>query len=403
MFDRTNRTLICSVVFLDIVEYSMHPVSEQMQLKERFNALLHDALLDIAVNDRILLDTGDGAAISFLGDPEDALFVVMNLRDASRQLHEAGQPLTLRIGVNLGPVKLVKDVNGRPNLLGDGINVAQRIMGFAEPGGVLVSRSYFEVVSCLSDEYARLFNYEGAKTDKHVRAHEIYTVGYSEQVQPPPGGRRRSGRRTHALIGRELRAHKHFFKRAALAGVGLAVLVAIAATLFVSRHTSPLTGNATTQTAASVNKAGPAAISTAPTGLPPMAPVSTATPASTARPPAATSKPAIQPPAGSPIPPNTASGLAPKAGDSTAGSARPPESSAHKETGAQASPANGPNKASTPDPNAKPSKRVSSKPAAEKTNAPATPASKPAAASAGEKRECPTAECGANGRPKRDR
>jgi hypothetical protein len=224
MFDRTNRTLICSVVFLDIVEYSRQPVSEQMLLKERFNALLHDAMQDIAVNDRIMLDTGDGAAISFLGDPEDVLFVVMNLRDTCKEMATSGQPLGLRIGINLGPVKLVKDINGRPNLIGDGINVAQRIMGFAEPGQVMVSRSFFEVVSCLSDEYARLFNYEGPRTDKHVREHEVYAVGYSEQVPHVPSGRRRNGRHVLPQAGSRQDRRASLARRAAVAGGAVALL-----------------------------------------------------------------------------------------------------------------------------------------------------------------------------------
>jgi hypothetical protein len=40
----------------------------------------------------------------------------------------------------------------------------------------VVSRSFYEVVSCLSEGYGRLFHYEGSRTDKHVREHEIYTV-----------------------------------------------------------------------------------------------------------------------------------------------------------------------------------------------------------------------------------
>jgi hypothetical protein len=183
MFDRTNRTLICSVVFLDIVEYSRQPVAEQIRLKELFNTALSEALHDIAVNDRIILDTGDGAAISFLGDPEDALFVVMTLLDHCNTASDPSKLVPIRIGINLGPVKLVKDINGRPNLIGDGINVAQRIMGFAEPGNVMVSRSYYEVVSCLSESYAQLFQYVGARTDKHVREHEVYAVGYSDQLR----------------------------------------------------------------------------------------------------------------------------------------------------------------------------------------------------------------------------
>jgi len=62
------------------------------------------------------------------------------------------------------------------NLIGDGINVAQRIMSFAEEGQLLVSRSYYDIVSCLSQEYARLFHYKGARADKHIREHDIYSV-----------------------------------------------------------------------------------------------------------------------------------------------------------------------------------------------------------------------------------
>lgn len=184
MLERANRTFICSVVFLDIVEYSKKPVAEQMKLKDRFNSLISEAIQDIAVNDRIILDTGDGVAISFLGDPEDALFVAMSLRDAMKNGEAAVEPqLFTRIGIHLGPVKLVRDINGQPNIIGDGINVAQRVMSFSQPGQVLVSRSYYDVVSCLSQEYAQLFNYEGSRTDKHVREHEVYAVGYSSKIE----------------------------------------------------------------------------------------------------------------------------------------------------------------------------------------------------------------------------
>jgi hypothetical protein len=73
-------------------------------------------------------------------------------------------------------VRLVKDINGQPNIIGDGINVAQRVMSFAEPGQILVSRSYYDVMARLSEDYAKLFHYEGAKTDKHVREHEVYAI-----------------------------------------------------------------------------------------------------------------------------------------------------------------------------------------------------------------------------------
>ena len=186
MLDTANRTFICSVVFIDLVGYSKKPVTEQIRLKTSLTNNLSEAIKDIPVNDRIILDTGDGAAISFLGDPEDALFVTLSLREAmvregmSVTLPEGSSEDSVRMGINLGPVKLVKDINGHPNIIGDGINVAQRIMSFARPGQIVVSRSYYDVVSNLASEYAKLFTYEGSRTDKHVREHEIYVVGHHE-------------------------------------------------------------------------------------------------------------------------------------------------------------------------------------------------------------------------------
>ncbi len=179
MDQRTNRTFICSVLYLDIVEYSKKSVEEQIAVKGRFNALLSEIIKDIAVNDRIILDTGDGAAIGFLGDPEDALFVAMELRESVlNEQPPSSLPLSIRMGINLGPVKLVRDINKQLNLIGDGINVAQRVMSFAQPGQLLVSRSYYEVISCLTQEYAKLFVYQGVQADKHIREHGIYAVGH---------------------------------------------------------------------------------------------------------------------------------------------------------------------------------------------------------------------------------
>jgi class 3 adenylate cyclase len=186
MLDQANRTFICSVVFIDLVGYSKKTVTEQIRLKTSLTNNLSEAIKDIPVNDRIILDTGDGAAISFLGDPEDALFVTLSLREAmvrdnlSATVAESSGEDAVRMGINLGPVKLVKDINGHPNIIGDGINVAQRIMSFARPGQIVVSRSYYDVVSNLASEYAKLFSYEGSRTDKHVREHEIYVVGHHE-------------------------------------------------------------------------------------------------------------------------------------------------------------------------------------------------------------------------------
>ena len=176
---RGNKTIVCAVFFLDIVEYSKKSVTGQISLKERFNAFLSIAIRDVPISDRIILDTGDGAAISFLGDIEDALQAALSMRSSLLGEGVRMDPaLLVRMGINLGPVRLVKDINGLPNIVGDGINVAQRVMGFADPGQILVSRSYYDSVSRLSQEYAGMFHYQGSRTDKHVREHEVYAIGY---------------------------------------------------------------------------------------------------------------------------------------------------------------------------------------------------------------------------------
>jgi class 3 adenylate cyclase len=177
MKDRINKTSICSVVFIDIIDYSKKSVSDQITEKESFNALLTEAIKDVAQNDRIIIDTGDGAAIALLGAPEEALFVSLTIRDGIlRKNKENGHDLLVRIGINLGPVRVVSDINGMPNIIGDGINVAQRVMSFAEPNQILVSRSYYEITSRLTQEITDMFAYSGVKQDKHVREHEVYVI-----------------------------------------------------------------------------------------------------------------------------------------------------------------------------------------------------------------------------------
>ena len=175
MAGTAKRTLVCSVLFVDIVGYSKKGVDEQVRLKQRFNAVLSSALQPVAPQQRIVVDTGDGAAVSFLENPEAALFSALAMLD-----HVGDVPV--RMGINLGPVTLMEDINGRDNMIGDGINAAERVMGFAKPGQLLVSRTFHEVVSHLSHEYAAMFRKEAARTDKHERAHELYAVADAVRV-----------------------------------------------------------------------------------------------------------------------------------------------------------------------------------------------------------------------------
>ena len=177
MHDRTNKTSICSILFLDIIDYSKKSDADQIEVKNQFNDLVNRSLKGVAQNDRIILDTGDGVAIAYMGSPEDAMFVALTIRDDILKINLYNStPLYVRFGINLGPVRIVTDINGQPNIIGDGINVAQRIMSFAQSNQILVSRSYYEVTSRLTVEFSEMFDYSGIKHDKHVREHEVYSV-----------------------------------------------------------------------------------------------------------------------------------------------------------------------------------------------------------------------------------
>lgn len=190
--DKT-KTSISSILFADIVGFSIESVTDQLKLKSTLNQLVSTALGKVEQGDTIVLDTGDGSAICFLGDPEIALNVAVWIQATILELNPSMKhPLAVRFGINMGAVKILKDFNQHQNVVGDGINVAQRVMSFAEPNQILVSRSFYEVISCLTKENSARFEYKGVRKDKHEREHVVYEVknahveSTSDQTILPP-------------------------------------------------------------------------------------------------------------------------------------------------------------------------------------------------------------------------
>lgn len=172
--DTVRKNVMGTIMFLDLVAYSKRTVDQQVTLKTQFNELVSKAIDGVEPSSRIMLDTGDGAAICFLGDPEEALDSARLLRELLRQTYS--DKLSLRVGLHLGPVRLLKDLNDRMNVVGDGINVAQRIMDFSDAGQIMVSRAYYDVISRISDGAEEMFKFLGERYDKHDRAHEVYQL-----------------------------------------------------------------------------------------------------------------------------------------------------------------------------------------------------------------------------------
>lgn len=172
----------CAILFVDLVGYSSRPIDEQVELKLVVNGLVARALSDDAPGRRLAIDTGDGAALCFLGDPLDAFHATLRLRQLPVGRH--GLRLPLRMGLNHGPVRLVPDVNGHPSVIGDGMNVAQRIMAMARPDEVLATRAYLEAIGALAGGTSSGFRLVGSRQDKHGRPHEVHAL-----VDAMPPGR----------------------------------------------------------------------------------------------------------------------------------------------------------------------------------------------------------------------
>jgi len=172
-----GRTWLATVLFLDIVSYSTEDVNQQLKTKLHFQNLVSQEIDKLEEQDTIRLDTGDGMAICYFGDPEIMYPVARRLRDDFSSLQNGSEySYKVRLGLNLGPVKIVEDLNHERNCIGSGINDAERIMSFASGNQLLVSKSYFEIVSKISNNYSTELNYLGLRSDKHDKQHDVYEL-----------------------------------------------------------------------------------------------------------------------------------------------------------------------------------------------------------------------------------
>ena len=87
---------------------------------------------------RIVKTTGDGILIEF-ASIVDAVRCAVDMQDGTAERNvgvATDRHIEFRIGINVGDIVIDGD-----DILGDGVNIAARLEGLAEPGGVLVSRT----------------------------------------------------------------------------------------------------------------------------------------------------------------------------------------------------------------------------------------------------------------------
>ncbi|HEY5720016.1 MAG TPA: adenylate/guanylate cyclase domain-containing protein, partial [Gammaproteobacteria bacterium] len=139
-----TRKLV-AIMALDVVGYSRRMSEDEAGTLAQLSAVLAKVVEPAVAKHqgRIVKTMGDGVLAEFASAVE-AVDAAVGIQRAMAEHTTAAatlQPLTLRIGINLGDVITQDD-----DLFGHGVNVAARLETMAEPGGICVSSGIEEQV-----------------------------------------------------------------------------------------------------------------------------------------------------------------------------------------------------------------------------------------------------------------
>ncbi len=147
----TEQRKLAAILAADVVGFSRLTGADEDRTLARLRALRSD-LIDptIAVHKgRVVKRTGDGAIVEFRS-VVDAVRCAIEVQNAMIE-RNAGLPpdrrIEFRIGIHLGDV--VEESDG--DLMGDGVNIAARLEGVAQPGAICLSEDAYRQVKARLD------------------------------------------------------------------------------------------------------------------------------------------------------------------------------------------------------------------------------------------------------------
>jgi adenylate cyclase len=147
----TEKRKLAAILAADVVGFSRLTGADEDRTLARLRAL-HSDLINptIAVhNGRVFKRTGDGVLVEFRS-VVDAVRCAIEVQSAMVE-RNAGVPadrrIEFRIGIHLGDV--VEESDG--DLMGDGVNVAARLEGIAQPGAICLSEDAYRQVRARLD------------------------------------------------------------------------------------------------------------------------------------------------------------------------------------------------------------------------------------------------------------
>jgi TolB-like protein/class 3 adenylate cyclase/Tfp pilus assembly protein PilF len=220
---------IAHILLIDVVGYSKLLVNEQIELLQELKQIVRNTECFRAAERSgklIRVPTGDGMALVFFHSPEEparcALEISIALRDHPH--------IQVRMGVHSGPVSQVTDVNDRTNIVGAGINLAQRVMDCGDAGHILLSKHVAEDLTEYRHWQAHLHDLGECEVKYGLRLHlfNLYKDGLGNPQIPQKLRRGRRGA-TSAAGGRPIRARR--WPKPALSLAALVFAVALTGTL----------------------------------------------------------------------------------------------------------------------------------------------------------------------------
>src|ERR1700684_2805930 len=178
---RVERRL-SAILAADVAGYS-----RLMGLDEAGTARIlreHRVIADAVVRKhggRIVKTTGDGLLIEFPSgfDAVECAVVVQTVMAERNEGVPQDRRMLFRIGINLGDILIKGD-----DILGDGVNVAARLEGIAEPGGICISSSaYDQGRGKVNVEFADLGEQNLQNIARPVRAYAVKQNGFGLNKQ----------------------------------------------------------------------------------------------------------------------------------------------------------------------------------------------------------------------------
>lgn len=155
---------LAAVMAVDMVAYTrlMRADEQDTLVRQRHHRL---NLIEPAVgyhHGRLVKTTGDGMLVEF-SSAQDAVQCAIAIQKQITE-HELGRQdesrIQYRIGINLGDV-----VFDEGDIFGDGVNVAARLEGLAEPGGISISDIVYQTIA---DRVSATFRDMGGQRVKNI-------------------------------------------------------------------------------------------------------------------------------------------------------------------------------------------------------------------------------------------